>query len=144
MRARSCPWLRPPPSCSCAGWRGGRAVDWGAPRPSPGETLVVPDNNTNTFLMPRGSVSLLRVVEVPSPALMATMNRAVGAGFYSDVWGPLPFAVGRGPQERYYVFRVTAPPRWRRRERGAGQRRGVTVDDRPPATGRDLRRAGPC
>ena len=88
---------------------GGRAVDWGGARPAPGETLVVPDNNTNTFLMPRGSVSLLRVVEVPSPAVMATMNRAVGAGFYSDVWGPLPFAVGRVPPERYYVFRVTAP-----------------------------------
>ena len=88
---------------------GGKAVDWGGAPPSPGELLVVPDNNTNTFLMPRGSVSLLRVLELPSPALMATMNRAVGAGFYSDVWGPLPFAVGRVPPERYYVFRVAEP-----------------------------------
>ncbi|MBI2200004.1 MAG: glycosyltransferase family 39 protein [Candidatus Rokubacteria bacterium] len=85
---------------------GGRSVDWNGARPSPGEWLVVPANNTNTFLMPRGAVSLHRVVEVPSPGVMATMNRSVGAGFYSDVWGPLPFAVGRVPPERYYVFVV--------------------------------------
>src|SRR3972149_888412 len=87
---------------------GGRAVDWNGARPSPGEWLVVPANNTNTFLMPRGTVSLHRVVEVPSPGVLATMNRSVGAGFYSDVWGPLPFAVGRVPPERYYVFVVGA------------------------------------
>ncbi|MBI3109377.1 MAG: glycosyltransferase family 39 protein [Candidatus Rokubacteria bacterium] len=85
---------------------GGRAVDWEGARPAPGEWLVVPANNTNTFLRPQGVVSLHRVLELPSPGFMATMNRSVGAGFYSDVWGPLPFAVGRVPQERYYVFVV--------------------------------------
>jgi hypothetical protein len=30
------------------------------------------------------------------------MNRKIGAGFYSDVWGPLPFALGPAPAEEYH------------------------------------------
>jgi hypothetical protein len=33
------------------------------------------------------------------------MNMATGAGFYSDTWGPLPFAMG-GVPEVYGVFRM--------------------------------------
>jgi tetratricopeptide (TPR) repeat protein len=84
---------------------GGRAVDWLAARPRPGERLVIPGNNTNTFLMPQ-VLSLQAGLAMRSPRWLASMHRAVGAGFYSDVWGPLPFAVGRVPAERYLVFEV--------------------------------------
>jgi hypothetical protein len=37
---------------------------------------------------------------------MATMNSAAGAGFYSDLWGPLPFAIEYQTNEKYYAFRM--------------------------------------
>ena len=30
----------------------------------------------------------------------------LGAGFYADVWGPLPFAIGPAPEGTYVVFGV--------------------------------------
>jgi hypothetical protein len=35
---------------------------------------------------------------------MTTMHPAVGAGFYSGTWGPLPFVIGRVPREKYEIF----------------------------------------
>jgi hypothetical protein len=37
---------------------------------------------------------------MPCPWL-STMQKQMGAGFYSDVWGPLPFAFGFVPPEQY-------------------------------------------
>jgi hypothetical protein len=36
---------------------------------------------------------------------VATMSQAVGAGFYMDRLGPLPFAFGAVPAEKYYILR---------------------------------------
>lgn len=44
-------------------------------------------------------------VRVPSPAVRV-MDRAVGAGLYSDAWGPLPFAVRPRAFEEVAVRRV--------------------------------------
>ncbi len=33
------------------------------------------------------------------------MSKAVGAGFYMDILGPLPFAFGPVPTEKYYILR---------------------------------------
>jgi hypothetical protein len=36
-----------------------------------------------------------------------TMNRSLGAGWYSDIWGPLPFAINQSaPLEVFTIFRV--------------------------------------
>jgi hypothetical protein len=48
------------------------------------------------------------VIRVPSPALRV-MDLTVGAGFYSDAWGLLPFAVRPGAFEEVSVREV---PRW--------------------------------
>ena len=40
---------------------------------------------------------------------VAPMRRELGAGFYSSSWGPLPFALGYVPPERYLLLRL-APP----------------------------------
>jgi hypothetical protein len=48
-------------------------------------------------------------IDVPLPWL-ATMNLQVGAGFYADVFGPLPFAFGRVPPERFTVYKVSPDP----------------------------------
>jgi hypothetical protein len=36
------------------------------------------------------------------------MRGDVGAGFYASVFGPLPYAFGRIPAERYSVIEVKA------------------------------------
>jgi len=88
---------------------GMRAIDAKASRFAAGEAIIVPRNNTNLFKLPARSVAVEGVAEwSPSPYL-ATMNGLVGAGFYSDGWGPLPFALGAVPKEQYVVLSVTAP-----------------------------------
>ncbi len=115
--------------------QGARAADWASAPPAPGAFLVVPSNNTNTSLGPAGALVLHRIVEVPSPRLMATMSREVGAGFYSDVWGPLPFALGRVPPERYHIFRVTAPPGQAGSAPAAAERPNAATPREPRASG---------
>jgi hypothetical protein len=49
-------------------------------------------------------------IELRMRSWLTTMNRTCGAGYYSAVWGPLPFAFGPVPAERYQILRM-APPR---------------------------------
>jgi len=85
---------------------GGKAIDVQKTRAMTGDFLVVPDNNTNVYAPPKESASLVETLEVPSSRWIATMRRDLGAGFYADEWGPLPFVVGKVPPERYQIFRV--------------------------------------
>jgi hypothetical protein len=39
------------------------------------------------------------------------MSIPLGAGFYSDVWGVLPFALGHVPPEHFRVYRALVPLR---------------------------------
>ena len=50
-------------------------------------------------------VASRRVIETKMPSGIATMQGKLGAGFYSSDWGPLPFAIGRVPAERYVLIR---------------------------------------
>jgi hypothetical protein len=38
------------------------------------------------------------------------MSQPLGAGFYASVWGPLPFAFGEVPPERYLIARLAPIP----------------------------------
>ena len=55
------------------------------------------------------AVTLVSRIDVPILAPVATVQPIVGAGFYSDSWGPLPFAIGRVPPERYFLFEILRP-----------------------------------
>ena len=37
---------------------------------------------------------------------ITTAQRELGAGFYSADWGPLPFAIGPVPPERYALIQL--------------------------------------
>ncbi len=88
---------------------GGRPFDKERSMPSAGDLFIVPGkNNTNVVELPSQLVWLREVLEIPSGLFIATLNLETGAGFYSDTWGPLPFAVGAVPLEKYYVFEVKA------------------------------------
>src|SRR5207253_1643806 len=85
---------------------GAKPLDVRRSRVQPGDRIAVPLNNTNLFLLPPGSFAPSSVVEVPVLPYLSTLSPAVGAGFYTDVWGPLPFAFGSVPPERYAIVDV--------------------------------------
>jgi 4-amino-4-deoxy-L-arabinose transferase-like glycosyltransferase len=71
-----------------------------------GDVLIVPINNTNISPMPP-----LRAMAPAEQVnflqfFTTTMNREIGAGFYSSIWGPLPWVVTRVPPEPYIIFRI--------------------------------------
>ena len=73
----------------------------------PGDIFVIPRaNNTNLYPVPQEWISLREVIELPSTGWIATVNNRIGAGFYSDVSGPLPFAFGLVKPEQFVVFDV--------------------------------------
>jgi len=85
---------------------GAQAVDHDARIPQSGDLLVLPLNNTNVYV-PRGvALHFLDRLQVTACHWMATMNVPLGAGFYSHVRGPLPFAFGAPPPEEFELFLV--------------------------------------
>src|SRR5262245_35770851 len=93
---------------------GGRPYDWYRDRLEPGDWMVLPGNNSNVGGMPAGAVEGLGVRRFPSSRWITLMSVERGAGFYSSAFGPLPFAFGAAPEERYDVLRVVAPVEPRR------------------------------
>ena len=69
-----------------------------------GDVMVTPENANNTFPIAAPFVSSEETLVTDPHAYAATMAR--GAGFYSSVWGPLPFSFGRVPAERYRVVHL--------------------------------------
>jgi hypothetical protein len=86
---------------------GAKPVDVSAAYLDIGDILIVPGNNTNVYRPREDSSVLMETIEVPSSRWIATMRSDLGAGFYFDGIGPLPFAVGRVPPEQYHVFLIT-------------------------------------
>ncbi len=83
--------------------RGARPFDGRKARA--GDLLILPGNNTSLHVKP-GTLQLVGVLRVGGPRGLTTMSGKDGAGFYSDVFGPLPYAFGRIPEEAYIVTRV--------------------------------------
>jgi 4-amino-4-deoxy-L-arabinose transferase-like glycosyltransferase len=71
----------------------------------PRDVLIVPSNNTNLFWFPNLYLGPPEHVNYAQP-WRATMTAEVGAGFYSSVYGPLPWVLAYVPPERYDVRRV--------------------------------------
>ena len=67
--------------------------------------MVLPFNNTNLIPIPKDKAERLTVIELPVFPCVSTMSKAIGAGFYMDVLGPLPFAFGDVSAEKYYILR---------------------------------------
>ncbi|NNL67156.1 MAG: hypothetical protein HKP30_12995, partial [Myxococcales bacterium] len=62
--------------------------------------FLVPRNNSYLWPIDAPIVELRRF---RGPTWCATMNADVGGGFYSSIWGPMPFAFGEAPPETYVV-----------------------------------------
>jgi hypothetical protein len=85
---------------------GGRALDFDRSELNAGDLMIMPQNNTAVVRPPPPWARWNRTAEYPGSRLLATMQPQVGAGFHADVWGPLPWAIGDVPPERYDVFEV--------------------------------------
>ncbi len=72
----------------------------------PGDLIVVPESNHNLTPLPAEAIEVTGTRAWPSFPGLATMNHFVGAGFYSDKWGPLPYVLGPVVAEYYAVVTV--------------------------------------
>jgi 4-amino-4-deoxy-L-arabinose transferase-like glycosyltransferase len=75
-----------------------------------GDVVVEPSTNTNLLEIEDIKWPVRSVFEVAPTSWLSTMSPVLGAGFYSDVFGPLPFVIGSVPPERFTVFEITSLP----------------------------------
>jgi hypothetical protein len=81
------------------------AFDSTHPSSHSGDLIVLPFNNTNLVAIPKEAVERVTTIELPASRWVATMSGPLGAGFYMDILGPLPFGFGAVPPEKYYLLR---------------------------------------
>ncbi|MCX6890829.1 MAG: tetratricopeptide repeat protein [Verrucomicrobia bacterium] len=75
----------------------------------PGDIIVIPSSEADGDDLPVEATTLVQVLSFKPNSWLSTMDRRVGAGFHSDFWGPVPFALGSIQPELYYVFKVVRP-----------------------------------
>jgi hypothetical protein len=76
----------------------------------PSDAVVRPENNTNVFSFPPEIIASSEPVEVAVNHWISPLRKEMGAGFYSSVLGPLPYAFGRVPPERYSIIHLKPLP----------------------------------
>jgi 4-amino-4-deoxy-L-arabinose transferase-like glycosyltransferase len=91
---------------------GAAGLDLKYPTLKAGDTLVTPVHNSFIYQPPPERADMLEVITVQGPRRLATWSVDVGAGFYSSVPGPLPFAFGQVPPESVgiYLWKINLPP----------------------------------
>ena len=89
------------------GWS---AEDFKSSAVKPGDIIAVPSDNTNVLPPKSSEAMVLETFSVNRMSWLATMDGKIGAGFYSSVWGPLPFAFGRVPPQRVDVYQSSSSP----------------------------------
>jgi len=89
---------------------GVRPVDLANGHLAAGDLLFAAENNATPEL-PRQSIAVLEVLELPIAGWISTMSVVAHAGLHSSVFGPIPFAIGTPPKEHFLVARVTEPIR---------------------------------
>jgi hypothetical protein len=86
---------------------GGRAVDLAGDTLPAGSLMVLPENNTSTLRLPEPAATRVDTLVFPVRGFIATMSPERAASYYAArVRGPLPFALGPVPAERYTVYRI--------------------------------------
>jgi len=76
----------------------------------PGDIVISPQNNSNVTPLPREYVEMRTRETVAIDRRIATMSLPLGAGFYSDLWGPMPFSLGLAmPPDAYYLDYIAQP-----------------------------------
>jgi Dolichyl-phosphate-mannose-protein mannosyltransferase len=90
---------------------GARPADFGNPQLAPGDYVVIPENNIQLQEIPPQYVASREELIFGQSVGATTISHELGAGFYSSYWGPLPYAIGPVPAERYWIIRLAMPDR---------------------------------
>ena len=88
---------------------GAKALDGARSELQAGDIIIVPANNTVSFDLPMDKVTPIGITEIASCRWISTMSPYVHSGFYSSIWGALPFFIGPVPLEKYYEVTVVSP-----------------------------------
>jgi 4-amino-4-deoxy-L-arabinose transferase-like glycosyltransferase len=90
---------------------GAKAIDVRTSKIAPGDIIIVPGNNTNTFPIDPTIADHVGYIELPSSPWVTTRSSDHTAGFYSHLFGLLPFVFESVPPERYdaYKYRNHGP-----------------------------------
>ena len=83
---------------------GGKPVNLKGTPIKRGDLMLVPQNNTNVGKVNSNLFRHIYHLQLESSTLIATISIKLGAGFYSSLWGPLPFAFGHVPLEQYDLY----------------------------------------
>ena len=83
---------------------GAAGLDLKHPALKAGDTLAMPVHNSFIFQPKPETADVREIISVQGPHLLTTWSEDVGAGFYSSVTGPLPFAFGQVPPENVIVY----------------------------------------
>ena len=81
-------------------------LDYGNPKLKNGDIVVLPLNNTSLQQLSDDYFNLIRTIEIMPFKWAATMSEEANSGFYSDVWGDLPYSFFHVAPERYLVYLV--------------------------------------
>jgi hypothetical protein len=84
---------------------GARAVVIDDPPHRPGDYLAVVENGSLFEVRPE-FVASCEVIQIPVNLGITTTQSKLGAGFYSADAGPLPFAIGPVPPERFDLIHL--------------------------------------
>jgi 4-amino-4-deoxy-L-arabinose transferase-like glycosyltransferase len=71
-----------------------------------GDLLILSDNNTNPRRIEAADAERIATLSHPEPAWAFTHSLGVGAGFYSSIIGPLPYAFGPARPDHYDVWQA--------------------------------------
>ena len=82
-----------------------KPLDFLKPDLKRGDIIVTPPVGTNANIIPppEGTFEPVEKIRIRSLSWLSVMNGATGAGFYSSLFGPLPFTFGSVPEEIYDV-----------------------------------------
>jgi 4-amino-4-deoxy-L-arabinose transferase-like glycosyltransferase len=74
-----------------------------------GDWLVIPTNNSNIFPVPQDRFKVVEIKEFETVSWASVLSRLAGAGFYTSMAGSLPYTIGQGHPEVYYILEVVKP-----------------------------------
>jgi 4-amino-4-deoxy-L-arabinose transferase-like glycosyltransferase len=88
---------------------GGEPLNYRQPDLHYGDLVIQPDSNSN--MLPPAALKASRLADYTAASFpgFATLDAQLGASFYSDIWGPLPFAFGRTRPEMFHVLILKKP-----------------------------------
>jgi 4-amino-4-deoxy-L-arabinose transferase-like glycosyltransferase len=88
---------------------GAKPVDGVHSKIPKGSTIILPALTTQLVPIPDGYAKPSQMVNVPVMKWMAVLSERLGAGFYSSVFGPMPYVIAPQPPEPYFILTTVWP-----------------------------------